>query len=73
ERAASRTYHMSLSDGQWKQWRHAPGFSQRFTGALSPGGKTIPACWEIFSDGEQRKLDFDLTYTKVRYSGVHND
>lgn len=60
-----RISRVSLSNGQCQQWRHAPGFSQRFTGAVSPDGKTIPARWEISSDSEQWKLDVDLTYPRI--------
>src|SRR5512137_2244976 len=31
-RQVSRVYEMSFSDGIWKMWRDAPGFSQRFQG-----------------------------------------
>jgi len=64
-RGTSRIYQMSLEQGQWKQWRNAPGFSQRFSGTFSSDRKTITARWEISSDGEHWEHDFDLTYTKV--------
>jgi hypothetical protein len=56
---------MSLENGQWKQWRQAPGFSQRFIGTFSEDGRTITARWEISSNGEQWERDFELTYTRV--------
>jgi hypothetical protein len=65
-RGTSRIYAMSLSDGVWKQWRTAPGFSQRFSGELSDDRQTITARWEKSSDGSTWENDFDLTYTKVR-------
>ncbi len=65
-RGVSRVYQMSLSDGLWKMWREAPGFSQRFTGTFSEDGNTIRATWEKSSDGSHWEHDFDLTYTKVR-------
>jgi hypothetical protein len=64
-RGVSRIYEMSFGDGVWKQWRSAPGFSQRFTGTLSEDGSTIAAKWEKSSDGSQWDHDFDLTYTRV--------
>jgi hypothetical protein len=64
-RGTSRIYQMSLEHGQWKQWRQAPGFSQRFIGTFSEDGRTITARWELSSDGEQWERDFDLTYTRV--------
>ncbi len=65
-RAIARIYQMSLSDGVWKQWRDAPGFSQRFTGTFSGDGRTIRGRWEKSGDGSLWEYDFDLTYTKVR-------
>jgi hypothetical protein len=64
-RSVSRIYQMSLSDGVWKLWRGAAGFSQRFTGTFSEDGRTIRGGWEKSTDGSQWELDFDLTYTKV--------
>jgi hypothetical protein len=64
-RGVSRVYEMSVGDGVWKQWRSAPGFSQRFTGAFSDDGSTIAARWEHSSDGSHWNHDFDLTYTRV--------
>ena len=64
-RGVSRIYEMSFGDGVWKQWRSAPGFSQRFTGTLSDDGSTITARWEKSSDGSHWDHDFDLTYTRV--------
>ena len=64
-RGVSRIYEMSFSDGVWKQWRSAPGFSQRFTGTLSDDGSTIKARWEKSSDGSRWDRDFDLIYTRV--------
>jgi hypothetical protein len=64
-RGVSRIYEMSFGDGVWKQWRSAPGFSQRFTGTLSDDGSTIAARWEKSSDGSHWDYDFDLVYTRV--------
>ena len=65
-RGVSRVYQMSLSDGVWKMWREAPGFSQRFMGTWSSDGRTIRGRWEESGDGSHWEHDFDLTYTKVR-------
>jgi hypothetical protein len=64
-RRVSRVYAMSFADGVWKMWREAPGFWQRFEGAVSKDGKTIAAHWDKSSDGATWEHDFDLTYTKV--------
>jgi hypothetical protein len=65
DRGVSRVYQMSLGHGEWKQWREAPGFSQRFTGRFSADGNTITAHWEKSKDGVSWEHDFDLTYTRV--------
>jgi len=64
-RGVSRVYLMSLEGGEWKQWREAPGFSQRFVGAFSDDGNSITARWEKSSDGAHWEHDFDLRYTRV--------
>jgi hypothetical protein len=64
-RGVTRIYAMSLSGEVWELWRNAPGFSQRFTGEFSEDGNTITGRWEASADGENWKLDFDLTYTKA--------
>lgn len=63
-RGVSRVYQMSLSDGVWKLWRQAPGFSQQFIGTISSDGKVITGRWEKSGDGSNWEYDFDLTYTK---------
>jgi hypothetical protein len=60
-----RVYQMSLSDGVWKLWRDAPGFSQRFTGTFSDDGDVIEGTWERSDDGVDWEVDFDLTYTRA--------
>ncbi len=65
-RKVSRVYQMSFSDGVWKMWRQAPGFSQRFEGKLSADGNTITAQWDKSSDGSHWEHDFDLKYTRVK-------
>lgn len=64
-RGVSRVYKMSLSDGVWKMWREAPGFSQRFNGVFSQDGNSITAYWELSTDGVNWERDFDLTFTRV--------
>jgi hypothetical protein len=64
DRGVSRIYQMSLEGGQWKQWRQAPGFFQRFTGSFSDDGDTINASWEKSSDGSAWQHDFNLTYKR---------
>ena len=64
-RGVERIYQMSLSNGVWKLWRDAPGFSQRLTGTFSDDGNAITCRLEKSRDGSHWEHDFDLTYTKV--------
>jgi hypothetical protein len=63
-RGVLRVYGMDLDGAQWRIWRAAEGFNQRFTGTVSPDGKTITAHWEMSKDGLKWAKDFDLTYTR---------
>jgi hypothetical protein len=65
DRGVSRVYQMSFAGGVWRQWRDAPGFSQRFTGELSESGNTITAMWEASESGETWTRDFDLVYRRA--------
>lgn len=65
-RTVSRVYEMSFSEGVWKMWRNAPGFSQRYEGNISNDGKTITARWEKSFDGTTWEHDFNVTYTKIK-------
>jgi hypothetical protein len=65
DRGVSRIYKMQFGDGLWRQWRMAPGFSQRFTGTLGFEGKVISAKWEASDDNEAWELDFELTYRRA--------
>ena len=62
----SRIYQMSWMGKFWKQWRHAPGFAQRFIGNRSDDGKSINAKWEKSMDGKKWEHDFRLTYRHMR-------
>jgi ketosteroid isomerase-like protein len=64
-RGVERQYRMSLRDGEWRLWRDAPEFSQRFTGTFSADGATIAGAWEMAKDGSTFEHDFDLSYTRL--------
>jgi hypothetical protein len=69
-RGVARVYKMSFGDGVWKLWRDEADFSpldfaQRYTGAFSDDGTTIPGRWEINHDGTTWEHDFDLTYSRA--------
>jgi hypothetical protein len=65
ERGVSRRYEVSLRDNVWKWWRNAPGFSQRFAGAIAADGRTIVSRGELSRDGARWDPDLELTYTRA--------
>jgi hypothetical protein len=65
ERGVSRRYEVSLRDDEWRWWRNAPGFSQRFTGAIAADGCTIVGSGQLSRDGANREPDLQLTYTRA--------
>jgi len=64
-RGVYRVYRMGLTEGEWRIWREAPGFNQRYIGNLSDDGRRINGRWEFSEDGKSWKVDFDLNYTKT--------
>ncbi len=62
---------MGFADGVWILSRTQPDFSpldfhQRWTGEVSPDGKTISGRWEIsHDDGATWELDFELRYERI--------
>jgi hypothetical protein len=63
-RGVHRVYRMTLAGGEWRMWRDAPGFNQRFTGRFSADNRTVEARWEMSEDGRSWRLDFELTYVR---------
>lgn len=55
-RGTARIYQIRLRDGVWKLWRHAPGFSQRFTGTFSDGSRTIRGRWDKSDTARNRTM-----------------
>jgi len=64
-RGVFRIYRMSVSSDSWRLWRAAPGFHQRFIGAVRDHGRTIEGRWESSPDGSAWEPDFDMMYRKV--------
>lgn len=64
-RGVHRVYQMTLDGGEWRMWRHAPGFNQRFHGTFGPDGDTIDARWEFSEDGRTWRVDFGLAYART--------
>lgn len=65
-RGVFRVYQMSFDGREWRLWREAPGFSQRFTGKFDENGKKISGTWEASEDGKTWTKDFDLEYIKIK-------
>jgi hypothetical protein len=63
-RGVHRVYRMTFADGEWRMWRDAPGFNQRFTGTVGADGRTMEGRWEMSEDGQTWRLDFELTYAR---------
>ena len=49
-RGVHRVYGVSFSDGVWRMWREAPGFSQRFTGTFNDDRDTVDGLWKLSRD-----------------------
>ncbi len=64
-RGVQRVYAMTFADGVLRQQRDAPEFHQRFVGELSADASRIDASWEMSEDGEEWRLDFELTYVRA--------
>jgi hypothetical protein len=65
-RGVHRIYHVSLSDGVWRMWRHSRGFSQKFTGRLSADGSTIEGLWKLSRDDSTWDDDLAITFRRAR-------
>jgi hypothetical protein len=65
-RGVHRSYRVSLSDGIWRMWRHAPGFSQRFEATLSDDGATIEGLWKLSRDDATWVDDLAVTFRRSR-------
>ena len=68
-RGVFRAFEASVSNQAWRYWRHAPGFSQRFTGAFSDDGNTIVGRSELCRDDVHWVDDLQITYRRRPGSG----
>jgi hypothetical protein len=65
-RGVARRYALGAEAGVWRFWQDWPGFSQRFTGALSADRNTIAGVAELCEDGTMWREDLRITYKRVR-------
>jgi hypothetical protein len=63
-RGVHRIYRVSLGDGVWRMWRHAPGFSQKFNGKLGTDGKTVEGLWKVSRDDSTWTDDLAITFRR---------
>ncbi|MBX4186812.1 MAG: hypothetical protein KW802_00950 [Candidatus Doudnabacteria bacterium] len=64
ERGVSRIFEVYLNDQEWRYWRNAPHFSQRFTGTFQDGGNTIVGLSELCEDDITWKRDLELIFVR---------
>jgi hypothetical protein len=62
-RGVFRVYDASI-DAEWRLWRNAPGFSQRFTGRVADQGHTIVGQWQLCRDDVHWVDDLQITYRR---------
>lgn len=65
ERGVSRRYETRVRGNEWRWWRNASEFSQRFVGTIAADGRTIVCGGEYSRDGEHWEPDLALTYERV--------
>jgi len=73
ERGVTRRYQLSAEPGVWRYWRDEPGFSQRFTGTISPDGSTVEGLVELNQDGKTWEPDLPITYRRVGQEARQTD
>jgi hypothetical protein len=64
-RGVFRIYETSIDDAEWRYWREAPGFSQRFTGTFADGGARIVGRSQLRRDDAHWDDDLAITYTRA--------
>ena len=65
-RGVFRVYNVAISDSEWRIWRDAPGFSQRFTGTFSEDGEMIAGQWEASEDDVHWAADLRIEYRRAQ-------
>ena len=65
ERGVSRRYETTLEGNEWRWWRDASDFSQRFVGTISADRQTIVSRGEYSRNGGPWESDLALTYHRV--------
>jgi hypothetical protein len=63
-RGVHRIYGVSMRENEWRMWRDAPGFSQRFRGELRDDGRTLAGLWKLSQDDETWADDLEITFRR---------
>src|SRR5262245_29739077 len=63
-RGVFRIYEASIDEVAWRLWRHASGFSQRFSGTFADRGDTIAGSWQLCEDGVHWTDDLQIIYRR---------
>jgi hypothetical protein len=64
ERGVSRKYDFTIKGNEWKWWRDAPDFKQRFTVTVSDDGRKMIGKGEMSRDGGEWEGDLSLVYER---------
>jgi hypothetical protein len=63
-RGIFRAYEVTINGAEWRIWRNASGFWQRFIGTLAPDGSAIAGSWQMSPDGERWEQDLQISYRR---------
>lgn len=63
-RGVRRTYEVAVEDGEWRWWREAPGFDQRFAAPL--GGDEFVGRSQLARTPGAWKDDLDVVYRRAQ-------
>lgn len=61
-RGVQRVYGVAVDGDEWRMWRDAPGFGQRFSGTI--GAAEIAGQWQLCRDDETWADDLRITYRR---------
>jgi hypothetical protein len=64
-RGVHRIYETSVSEGEWRISRDAPGFSQRFKGTFSEDGNAITGVFQLSRDDATWDDDLAITHRRA--------
>lgn len=63
-RGVFRVYEANVDVDAWRMWRHAPGFSQRFTATFTDDDNVIVGRWQLCRDDEHWVDDLQILYRR---------